>query len=221
MKKAVCIISGGMDSALAAFRAKKDGNEIIALHFNYGQRTQKKELECFEKIADVLGAKKVVLDTSFIKNTSSSSLTDRTLHVRTSGLEEGVPNTYVPYRNGIFISIAASLAEKEGAQSLYLGVMEEDSSGYPDCTEDFIKKIEDAVNEGTKKETNIKIHTPLVHLTKSDIVKEALLLDVPLELTWSCYVNEDEACGVCDSCRLRLRGFKNANAVDKIPYVKN
>jgi 7-cyano-7-deazaguanine synthase len=221
LKKAVCIISGGMDSALAAFIANKEGNEIIALHFNYGQRTQKKELECFEKIADALKAKKIVFDTSFIKEIGSSSLTDESLHVRTSGVEEGVPNSYVPYRNGIFISIAASLAEKEGAQSLYLGVMEEDSSGYPDCTESFIKKIENAVNEGTKKETNIKIHTPLVHLTKADIVKEALLLGVPLEFTWSCYTNEERACGVCDSCRLRLRGFANANAVDKIPYMKN
>jgi 7-cyano-7-deazaguanine synthase len=219
LKKAVCIISGGMDSALAAFIAKKDGNEIIALHFNYGQRTQKKELECFEKIADALGAKKVVLDTFFIKDIGASSLTDESLHVRTSGVEEGVPNTYVPYRNGIFISIAASLAEKEGAQSLYLGVMEEDSSGYPDCTENFIEKIENAVNEGTKKETNIKIHTPLVHLTKEDIVKNALLLGVPLEFTWSCYTNEDRACGVCDSCRLRLRGFEKAGVTDKIPYA--
>jgi 7-cyano-7-deazaguanine synthase len=219
LKKAVCIVSGGMDSALAAFMAKKDGNEIIALHFNYGQRTQKKELECFEKIADVLKAKKVVLDTFFIKDIGASSLTDTSLHVRTSGLEDGVPNTYVPYRNGIFISIAASLAEKEGAQNLYLGVMEEDSSGYPDCTQSFIEKIEVAVNEGTKKETNIKIHTPLIHMKKEDIVKEAILLGVPLEFTWSCYTNEDKACGVCDSCRLRLRGFKNANTKDKIPYM--
>jgi 7-cyano-7-deazaguanine synthase len=218
LKKAVCIVSGGMDSALAAFIAKKDGNEIIALHFNYGQRTQKKELECFEKIADALRAKKVVLDAFFFKEIGASSLTDASLEVRTSGLEDGVPNTYVPYRNGIFISIAASLAEKEGAQSLYLGVMEEDSSGYPDCTDSFIKKIENAVNEGTKKETNINICTPLVHMSKEDIVKEALLLGVPLEFTWSCYANEDKACGVCDSCRLRLRGFKNAGVEDKIAY---
>jgi 7-cyano-7-deazaguanine synthase len=208
-----------MDSALAAFMAKKDGNEIIALHFNYGQRTQKKELECFEKIADALSAKKIVFDAFFIKEIGASSLVDASLHVRTSGIEEGVPNTYVPYRNGIFISIAASLAEKEGAQSLYLGVMEEDSSGYPDCRESFIRKIENAVNEGTKKETNISIRTPLVHMSKEDIVKESLLLGAPLEFTWSCYVREDKACGVCDSCRLRLRGFKNAGVKDKIAYV--
>jgi 7-cyano-7-deazaguanine synthase len=220
LKKAVCIISGGMDSALAAFIAKKEGKEIIALHFNYGQRTQEKELECFRKIADALEAKQVILDASFIKEIGSSSLTDTSLYVRTNGLGNGVPNTYVPYRNGIFISIAASLAEKENAQSLYLGVMEEDSSGYPDCTEAFIKKIEAAANEGTKKETNIKICAPLIHMTKADIVKEALLLGVPLEFTWSCYTNEDKACGICDSCRLRLRGFENANARDKIPYAQ-
>ncbi|MDR3345859.1 MAG: 7-cyano-7-deazaguanine synthase QueC [Campylobacteraceae bacterium] len=219
MKKAVCIISGGMDSALTAFIAKKAGYEIIALHFNYAQRTERKELECFEKISAALGAKKVVFDTHFFKDIGASSLTDTSLCVRTGGVEEGVPNTYVPYRNGIFISIAASLAEKEGAEALYLGVIEEDSSGYPDCTEAFIKKIEAAVNEGTKKQTSIQIRTPLVHLTKEDIVKEALKLGVPLELTWSCYTNEDKACGVCDSCRLRLRGFEGAKIKDKIPYM--
>jgi 7-cyano-7-deazaguanine synthase len=218
LKKAICVISGGMDSALAAFMAKKEGYEITALHFNYGQRTEKKELECFQKIAAALDAKSVIFDAYFIKQIGCSSLTDASLEVRTSGVESGVPNTYVPYRNGIFISIAASLAEKEGALALYLGVIEEDSSGYPDCSETFIKEIEKAVNSGTKEDTNIKIHAPLIHMKKEDIVKEALKIGVPLEFTWSCYISGDKACGVCDSCRLRLKGFKAAGVIDKIAY---
>ncbi|MDR0761710.1 MAG: 7-cyano-7-deazaguanine synthase, partial [Campylobacteraceae bacterium] len=160
-----------------------------------------------------------VYDTYFLKDIGASSLTDVNMPICVDGLSEGVPNTYVPYRNGIFISIAASLAEKEGAHALYLGVMEEDSSGYPDCTQKFIEKIEVAVNEGTKKETSIAIHTPLVHMTKEDIVRNAIELGVPLELTWSCYKYEQEACGVCDSCRLRLKGFEKAGMKDKIPYA--
>ena len=218
MKRAVCVISGGMDSALAAFTAKKEGYEITALHFNYGQRTEAKELECFKKIAAALNAKSVIFDAHFIKEIGASSLTDASLEVRTSGIKSGVPNTYVPYRNGIFISIAASLAEKEGALALYLGVIEEDSSGYPDCRETFIKNIEKAVNSGTKEDTNIKIQTPLIHMKKEDIVKEALKIGVPLEFTWSCYVSGDKACGVCDSCRLRLKGFEAAGVKDKIAY---
>jgi 7-cyano-7-deazaguanine synthase len=208
-----------MDSALAAFVAKSEGYEIVALHFNYGQRTEARELKSFNDIADALHAKKVVYDTHFIKEIGASSLTDRSMTISTVGVSKGVPNTYVPYRNGIFISIAAALAEKEGAEALYLGVMEEDSSGYPDCRESFIEKIESAVNEGTKEETKIAIRTPLVHLMKEDIVKEALRLGVPLELTWSCYKSESAACGVCDSCRLRLRGFERAGVKDKIPYA--
>ncbi|MFV0481573.1 MAG: 7-cyano-7-deazaguanine synthase QueC [Campylobacteraceae bacterium] len=220
MKKAVCIISGGMDSALSAYIAnKRDGFEVIGLHFNYGQKTENRELKAFNDICDSLNAKKVVIDTHFIKNIGASSLVDDKLNIRTDGIKKGVPNTYVPFRNGIFISIATALAEKEEAEAIYLGVMEEDSSGYPDCTEEFIKKSELAINEGTKKETKLKIITPLVHLTKEEIVKESQKYNVPLELTWSCYKNEDKACGVCDSCRLRLKGFKNAGVEDKIVYM--
>jgi 7-cyano-7-deazaguanine synthase len=124
----------------------------------------------------------------------------------------------VPFRNGIFLSIATAIAEKEGATALFIGVVEEDSSGYPDCTDTFINKMQDAMNQGTKEETKLQIVTPLVHMTKKDIVKKSDELNVPLELTWSCYANEDEACGVCDSCRLRLKGFKLANMKDLIKY---
>ncbi len=220
-KKAVCIISGGMDSALRAFIAKeRDGYEIIALHFNYGQRTERKEKECFKKIAESLKSLKALeLDLHFIKKIGGSALIDEEIAVPVDGLKPGVPVTYVPFRNGIFLSIAAAVAEKEGAEAIYIGVVEEDSSGYPDCTENFIKKMEGAINEGTKPETKIVLKTPLVHLKKEDIVKEALKFKVPLQFTWSCYQREDKACGVCDSCRLRLKGFEKAGVKDKIPYL--
>jgi len=219
MKKAVVILSGGMDSATATFIAKKEGYEIIPLHFNYGQRTERKELESFNKICDYLNLKnRYIIDIPFFKQIGASALVDENIEVPTDGIKPGIPITYVPFRNGIFLSIAAAIAEKEGAEAIYIGVVEEDSSGYPDCREDFIKKMQDAINAGTKPETNIEIKTPLIHLKKEDIVKKAIEVGVPLELTWSCYKEEDEACGVCDSCRLRLKGFKKAGIEDKIPY---
>jgi 7-cyano-7-deazaguanine synthase len=199
---------------------KKEGYEIIAVHFNYDQRTQTKELECFENISKALDVKeKYVLDLDFFKQLGASALTDKNIEVPTDGIEEGVPITYVPFRNGIFLSMAAAIAEKEGAQVISIGVVEEDSSGYPDCREDYIHAMQQAINLGTKDETHIKITMPLVHLKKSQIVQEALKLNVPLELTWSCYKNEDQACGVCDSCRLRLNGFKIAGVKDPIVYI--
>ena len=136
----------------------------------------------------------------------------------TGGIEAGVPITYVPFRNGIFLSITAAIAEKEGATAMYIGVVQEDSSGYPDCTDSFISDMTKAINQGTKEETKIEILTPLVHLSKAQIVQEAVKLSVPLEHTWSCYKEESEACGVCDSCRLRLNGFKLAGVTDPIKY---
>ncbi len=213
-------MSGGMDSTLAAYMMKDQDYEIIAVHFNYDQRTQKKELECFEAIAKSLDVKEqYVLDLDFFKQLGASALTDRNIEVPTDGVEEGVPVTYVPFRNGIFLSMAAAIAEKEGAEAIAIGVVEEDSSGYPDCREDYIEAMQKAINLGTKEETNITIKMPLVHLKKSEIVKEALSLDVPLELTWSCYKNEEKACGVCDSCRLRLNGFQKAGVKDPVAYV--
>ncbi len=218
-KKALCIMSGGMDSTLSAYMIKKSGYEIIAIHFNYDQRTQTKELECFHKICNDLDVKnKYVLDLDFFKEIGASALTDKSIDVPTGGVEEGVPVTYVPFRNGIFLSMAAAIAEKEGAEVISIGVVEEDSSGYPDCRESYIKGMEKSINLGTKDETNIEIKMPLVHLQKSQIVQKALELNVPLELTWSCYKNEIKACGVCDSCRLRLNGFKLAGVKDPIDY---
>ena len=219
-KIAVCVMSGGLDSTLGAYMAKDSGYDIIGVHFNYEQRTQTKELECFHNICNDLNVlNKYVLDLDFFKQLGASALTDKKIEVPTSGVEEGVPVTYVPFRNGIFLSMAAAIAEKEGAEIISIGVVEEDSSGYPDCRESYIKSMQESINLGTKDSTNIEIKMPLVHLKKSQIVQKSLELNVPLRHTWSCYKNEDAACGVCDSCRLRLNGFEVAREKDPIPYV--
>jgi 7-cyano-7-deazaguanine synthase len=220
MKKAVCIISGGMDSALGAKLAQNEGYELIALHFNYGQRTEKKELTCFRKIAKNLNCiENYEIDLDFFKQIGASALTDSSLEIPTTGVEDGVPITYVPFRNGIFISIATAIAEKHGAVALFIGVVEEDSSGYPDCRDTYIKSMEQSINLGTKDETKLEIKMPLVHMKKYEIVKKSIELNVPLKDTWSCYQNEEKSCGVCDSCRLRLNGFKLAGVADPIEYL--
>jgi 7-cyano-7-deazaguanine synthase len=219
MKKAICIISGGMDSALGAKIAQNEGYELIALHFNYGQRTEQKELDSFRKISKSLNCiKSYEIDLDFFKQIGASALTDTSLEVPTTGVEEGVPITYVPFRNGIFISIATAIAEKHGAVALFIGVVEEDSSGYPDCRDTYIKSMQESINLGTKAETKLEIKMPLVHMKKYEIVQKSMELNVPLEDTWSCYQNEEKACGVCDSCRLRLNGFEVAGLVDPIEY---
>lgn len=218
-KKVICIMSGGMDSTLCAYMMAKEGLEIVGVHFNYAQRTEKKELASFHAICDDLDiANRYVLDIDFLKQLGSA-LTDTSVDVRTSGVEKDVPATYVPFRNGIFLSMAAALAEKENAEFIAIGVVQDDSSGYPDCTENFIKSIEKSINEGTKESTNLTIRTPLVHLSKAKIVEKSIEYRVPLELTWSCYTNDDKACGECDSCRLRLNGFAQIGEIDPIPYA--
>ncbi len=218
-KKAICILSGGMDSTLSSYIAKDEGYDIIPVHFNYGQRTEKRELKAFRDICEALNLKdKYEIDIPFFKQIGASALTDENIDVPINGVEPGVPITYVPFRNGIFLSIATAIAEKEKASALFIGVVEEDSSGYPDCTDNFINKMLGAINEGTKESTKLEIITPLVKLSKSQIVTKATELNIPLELTWSCYKEEKEACGVCDSCRLRLNGFKKAGIKDEIPY---
>lgn len=213
-------MSGGMDSTLSAYMMQEQGYEIIAVHFNYDQRTQRKELDCFKKICDELNVReKYILDLDFFKQLGASALTDKNIEVPTGGIEEGVPVTYVPFRNGIFLSMSAAVAEKEGAEAISIGVVEEDSSGYPDCRESYIESMQESINLGTKDSTHIKIHMPLVNLKKSQIVQKSLALRVPLHLTWSCYKNEDKACGVCDSCRLRLNGFTLAGVEDPIEYI--
>ena len=222
-KKCICILSGGMDSTLCAYIAKNSGYDVVAVHFNYGQRTQERELEAFRNICDDLQTdskeiSKYEIDLDFFTQIGASALTDSSLDVPVNGIEDGVPITYVPFRNGIFLSIAGAIAEKEGAQAIYIGVVQEDSSGYPDCTDTFISQMQTSINSGTKDSTKIELITPLVHLLKSDIVAKSLELNVPLHHTWSCYQNSDKACGICDSCRLRLNGFEKAGEKDKIEY---
>lgn len=219
-KKALCIISGGMDSTLCAYLAKKQGYELIALHFDYKQRTEKKERECFKQICKALKVQEsYIFNADFLKTIGGSALTDTNIPVPKLSLSKNsLPKTYVPFRNGIFLSIAASLAEKTQCQSIFIGVVEEDGSGYPDCTDKFIKKAQEFINEGTSKNFKLELKTPLIKLNKAQIVDLALKENVPLHLTWSCYEDENEACGECDSCLLRLKGFKNAGVKDTINY---
>jgi len=221
-KRAVCILSGGMDSTLATVMAMNAGYDVIAVHFNYGQLTESKELESFKSIVHRLGIEESYeIDLPFFEQIGASALIDKSIDVPTGGLEDGVPVTYVPFRNGIFVSIATSIAEKHGAKALYIGVVQEDSSGYPDCTSSFISSMQNTINLGTKDETKLEIITPLIDMKKSEIVQTSLELGSPLELTWSCYKNSTKACGVCDSCRLRLNGFKVAGVMDPIEYEKD
>ena len=222
MSKAVVILSGGMDSTLCAYMANREYDELIAVHFSYGQRTEKKELESFRKIVSTLKIKTTYeIDLSFFETIGASSLIDISLHIRTDGVDKETPNTYVPYRNGIFISIATAILEKQKAEAIYIGVVQEDSSGYPDCTKGFIDNIGNAINTGTKKDTKVVIKTPLISISKKDIVDLSIKMNIPIELTWSCYAQSEFACGVCDSCRLRLQGFKQAKIKDKIQYKKD
>ncbi len=219
-KKAVVLLSGGMDSALCAALALDTGYAINALHLNYGQRTQGRELESFRRLAEhYKAADTLIVDVSHFSAIGGSSLTDRSIQVTKANLLSGeIPSSYVPFRNGNILSIAASWAEAIGAEAIFIGAMQLDSSGYPDCRRVFFDSFEQSINLGTKPGTNIKIETPLIDLTKKDIVQLGLKLGVPFELTWSCYSDSDTACGVCDSCALRLRGFLAAGAKDPLNY---
>jgi 7-cyano-7-deazaguanine synthase len=205
-----------MDSTAAMAIAIENKREVVALHFDYRQRTERKEREAFGKVAQFYGAKPYIIDLPFFAAIGKSALTDYSIAVPSElSAKDKVPVTYVPFRNGIFLSIAAAIAEKEGANEIVLGAVEEDSSGYPDCRESFLEAQETAIKLGCAT-GEIKISAPLVHLTKEQIVREALRLNAPLRLTWSCYQNEDRPCGVCESCRLRQKGFNLAGAKDPI-----
>ena len=214
------MLSGGMDSAVCAAIAQNDGYSISALHLNYGQRTQSRELESFRKLIDYFNiGEKLIVDVSHLSQIGGSSLTDNNIEVTAFDLSSSeIPSSYVPFRNGNILAIAASWAEVIGASALYIGAMQLDSSGYPDCRQEFFDAYEKAINLGTKPGTNIKIITPIINYSKKDIVLHGSVLNVPFELTWSCYSENNTACGVCDSCALRLRGFQEAGIGDKLPY---
>lgn len=220
MSKGIVLLSGGLDSAVTAAIALKDG-EAAFLHVNYGQRTEARELESFNSIANYYNIKdRLIADIGYLKEIGGSALTDFKIDVPTTGISGEIPVTYVPFRNAHLLSIAVSWAEVIGAERIYIGAVEEDSSGYPDCREEFFRAYERVVSLGTKPETSIKIVTPLIHMRKSGIVKKGVELNAPLNLTWSCYRDSNLACGVCDSCVLRLKGFKEAGVADPIPYRK-
>jgi len=221
LKRAVVLVSGGMDSCVSAAIAQSR-YEIAFLHLNYGQKTEKRELKAFNDIADYYQVeKRLVVDARFFHAIGGSSLTDDSIAVTQADLESReVPNSYVPFRNANILSIATSYAEVIGAEKIFIGAVEEDSSGYPDCRESFYKAFNKVIQIGTKPETSIEIVTPLIRMSKSEIIQKGVELNAPLELSWSCYQNEDSACGVCDSCALRLRGFKNAGLDDPIPYLQ-
>lgn len=214
------LASGGLDSAVCLAEAVL-GHDVSLLHINYGQRTEARELQAFHDLADHYGiTRRLVADIGYLKEIGGSSLVDAERAVETGLPEAGqqVPSTYVPFRNAHILCIGVSWAEVNGAAALYIGAVQEDGSGYPDCTLDFYEKFAAAAESGTKPSTHVAIRTPLIGLTKRDIVRRGLELQAPLHLTWSCYTESDQACGVCESCLLRLRGFAEAGAVDPIPY---
>jgi 7-cyano-7-deazaguanine synthase len=218
---AVVLVSGGMDSCVTAAIANQD-YELAFLHLNYSQRTEKRELKAFHDIADYYKVeKRLIISTEHLKQIGGSSLTDNTIAVQQADLErKEIPTSYVPFRNATFLSIAVSWAEVIGAAKIFIGAVEEDSSGYPDCRLEFYEAFNKVIELGTKPATKITIETPIIHLSKSEIILRGNALSAPLQLTWSCYQNEDKACGICDSCALRLRGFRLAGIEDPIEYIK-
>jgi len=221
LKKAIVLVSGGMDSLVTTAIAENECNELYFLHLNYRQKTEKKELEMFQKICEFYQPEdKLIVDVSYLKQIGGSSLTDDNIPVKDFSGSEEIPDSYVPFRNAHLLTIATSWAEVIKADRIYIGAVEEDSSGYPDCRESFYHSFEKAIALGTKDETKIKIITPIIHKKKSEIIKIGKELGVPFELSWSCYRNNEIACGVCESCILRLKAFKEAGMIDPIQYEK-
>ena len=218
-KIAVVAVSGGLDSCVTTAIARLD-YELAFAHINYGQRTQNRELKAFNDIADFYDVKhRIVVDFNHLAKIGGSSLTDYTIKIEEANLEaDEVPNSYVPFRNANILTACVSWAEVIGAEAIFIGAVFEDSSGYPDCRPDFFDAFNSVIDFGTKPETKITIKTPIIHMNKNEIIEKGIELNAPLNLTWSCYQNEDEACGVCDSCALRLRGFQQRGIEDPIPY---
>lgn len=218
--KAIVLVSGGMDSCVTAAIARVENNDLAFLHISYGQKTENRERNAFNEVADHYGVeKRLDISIEHLAKIGGSSLTDKNIAVSEANLEsKKIPTSYVPFRNANMLSIAVSWAEVIGANRIYIGAVAEDSSGYPDCRPEFFEAFQQTINTGTKPDTHIEIRTPIIHLSKAEIVKKGIELDAPLHLTWSCYQNEDLACGTCDSCFLRLRGFQQAGIKDPISY---
>jgi 7-cyano-7-deazaguanine synthase len=219
---AVVLTSGGMDSCVTTAIASQENDELALLHVSYGQRTEQRELKAFNDIADFYRVdRRLTTSIAHLAQIGGSSLTDRKIEVSQANLESTeIPTSYVPFRNAHLLAIATSWAEVIGAGRIYIGAVAEDSSGYPDCRPEFYRAFERLVEIGTKPETTIRIATPVIKLRKSEIVRRGMELGAPLHLSWSCYKREDIACGECDSCALRLRGFREAGLNDPILYAK-
>ncbi len=218
-QRAVVLLSGGMDSCVCAALAVRD-HDAAAVHVSYGQRTEEREREAFSAICDRLGIRKrLLVRNQALTAIGGSALTDSNIAVPESHvIGKDIPVTYVPFRNAHFLALAVSWAEVLGAGKIYIGAVEQDSSGYPDCRPAYYQAFNQVVKLGTK-EGRIEIVTPLIQLRKAEIIRLGLELGAPLDLTWSCYSREDRACGVCDSCVLRLRAFREAGSADPIPYA--
>jgi len=217
--RAVVLLSGGMDSCVCAALAARD-HQAAAVHVSYGQRTEARERQSFERICDRLDIRdRLLVRNDALRSIGGSALTDSNISVPESReIGVGVPVTYVPFRNAHFLAVAVSWAEVLGAEKVYIGAVEPDSSGYPDCRPEYYRAFNEVVKAGTKDGT-IKVVTPLIAMRKAEIVKLGLELNAPFDLTWSCYQREDRACGVCDSCVLRLHAFRDAGAEDPISYA--
>jgi len=217
----IVLVSGGMDSCVTAAMARAESDELALLHVSYGQRTEGRERRAFNDIADHYGVRqRLDVSIEYLTKIGGSSLTDPAIRVTEADLTSTtVPSSYVPFRNANMLAIATSWAEVIGAGAIYIGAVAEDSSGYPDCRPEFYDAFQQVIVTGTKPQTSIQIRTPIIEFSKSEIVKTGVELGAPLELTWSCYRNEDLACGRCDSCALRLRGFEQAGITDPIRYA--
>ena len=226
-RKAVVLLSGGMDSSVSAAiaRERHGAGNIALLHAGYGQRTERRERRAFEEIADFYGVReRLIVQLDHFRAIGGSALTDEKIAVPENTLGapgphgSAIPVTYVPFRNAHFLSVAVSWAEVIGAGAIYIGAVAEDSSGYPDCRPEYYQVFQELIRVGTRPETRIEIVTPVIGMKKSEIIRRGFELGAPLDLTWSCYQEEEMACGVCDSCLLRLRAFAEAGAADPLPY---
>ena len=221
--KAVVCLSGGMDSCVCTALAARD-YDVYGLHFSYGQRTEGRELESARRVAEIVGVRELMpLKMDLFRRIGGSALTDSRIDVPAAPEDEGaigteVPVTYVPFRNAHFLAAAVSWAEVLGAATVFIGAVEQDSSGYPDCRPAYYAAFNELVRLGTK-DGQIRVETPLLGLKKSEIVRLGVELGAPFHVSWSCYSGEDKACGICESCALRLRAFREAGAVDPIEYA--
>ena len=216
----IALVSGGLDSLVSLGIALKECDEVAVLHAAYGQRTAERERKAFEDICAHYGiAEKMIIDLGYIAEFGGSSLTDAEIDIPEGPVFHGIPDTYVPFRNANILAAGVSWAEAKGARAVYVGVVEEDSSGYPDCKREFIQKFQRVVEEGTRPDTDIMIRVPIISIKKDAIVRLGQGLETPFELSWSCYKNTgDIACGNCESCLLRLRGFYRAGVEDPLKY---